>query len=165
MKTDFVWSAILAAAGAILGFVLLCIAPFAAVATVAARTLPLRYAAFALTVMWLVGQVAGFAFFHYPRQLSTFALGGAIEIAALLAAFAAARVPAIPRVPVMLPAFAAAFVTYEAVQYVFALVFGGAGEFTPSIVGLMFAGNALGLVVMWALAAARIAMASLARTS
>jgi hypothetical protein len=165
MKTDLVWSAILAAAGAFLGFVLLCIAPFAAVAAVAARTLPYRFAAFTLTVMWLVGQIAGFVFFHYPRQVSTFALGGAIEIAALLAALAAARVPATPRVPAMVTAFLAAFVTYEVAQYAFALVFGGAGEFAPSVAGLIFAGNVLGLVVVWALAAARNAMGSTAPTS
>jgi hypothetical protein len=151
MKNDLVWSAILAAAGAILGFVLLCVAPFSAVAAFAARTLPLRLAWLSVTAMWFVGQVAGFTVFHYPRLPATFALGGAIELAALIAVFVAARIRWI------VPAFIAAFANFEAVQYGFALVFGGSETFAPAIVAQLFAGNVLGLVVLWALAAARSA--------
>jgi hypothetical protein len=145
-KTDLLlWPAILATGGFILGLVLLCIAPFAAVATLVARTTPVRVALATVGVMWLGSQVAGFAFYHYPHQPSTYALGLAIGVAALGAALVAARIRILPL------AFLAAFAVFEGVQFAFALVFGGRETFTLAIVGEILEGNVLGFAILWTL--------------
>jgi hypothetical protein len=142
---NLMWSGLLAAGGFILGLVLLCIAPFAAVAAVAARTLPVRLALATVGAMWLGGQICGFAFHHYPHALSTYALGAAIAVAALAATLAVARIRILPL------AFLAAFAVYEGVQYAFALVFGGSETFTPAVVFEILEGNVLGFAIFWAL--------------
>ena len=143
----FGWSLALAAGGTALGLVLLCIAPFAAVATLAARTLERRTAYAALGAMWLANQVIGFAFLHYPQTPATYALGFGFLVAALVAAETAR---ALRRVPLPL-AFLAAFAAYELAMYAFALRFGGAAGFSVPIVALVLEGNALGLAILWTL--------------
>ncbi len=144
-KTQLLWPAVLATGGFILGLVLVCIAPFAAVATLAVRTMPLRVALVTIAAMWFGGQVVGFGFRHYPHTPSTYALGAAIGIAALAAGFAASRIRVLPL------AFLAAFAVYEGVQYAFALVFGGSETFTLGIVAEILEGNIIGLAILWAL--------------
>jgi hypothetical protein len=141
----FVWPAVLASGGFILGIVLLCIAPFAAVATLAARTLPLRVAIVTVAIMWLGGQIAGFTFYHYPHELSTYALGIAIGVAAIAGTIVAARIKLLPL------AFLTAFAVFELVQFAFALIFGGSETFTLAIVAEILEGNVLGLAILWTL--------------
>ncbi len=154
-RTQFLWAAILSAGGFVLGLVLLCIAPFAAVAAVAARTLPLRVALAATGAMWLGGQLAGYGLFHYPHEPASYALGLGIGVAALAATFVAGRIRSLPL------AFLAAFAVFETVQYAFSLAFGGSETFLFAIVAEIFEGNVLGLAILWAL---RLAGAAGART-
>lgn len=132
------WSALLVVGGTALGTAFLCVAPFAAVAAIAARTLPLGAALGTVAAMWLANQALGFGVFHYPHDAASVSAGLALGAGAALAAVVAARV----RVPVL--AFVAAFVTFEAVQFACALQAGDVRSFAPSIVAWLLGGNLLG---------------------
>ncbi len=86
------WIAVLVAAsiGFSLGFA--CAMPFAAIAAVAACTLPRRDAYFLTGAAWLVNQWVGFAFQHYPRDANTIAWGAALGVIALLCTVAAQQI-------------------------------------------------------------------------
>jgi hypothetical protein len=60
-------TALLATACALASFVFACATPFVAFAVIAAATLPLSVALFAVGVAWLVNQAIGFGFLNYPR--------------------------------------------------------------------------------------------------
>lgn len=140
-----IWSALLAVGGTTLGCVLMCIAPFAAVATFAARTLPLRYAAGAVAAMWALNQCVGYAFLHYPRTPDSFAWGIVTGAAAFLAMMCARRIAS--------PAFsfATAFATYECALFAFAVATGDRSGFTPPIVAEVLLGNLIGVALFGAL--------------
>jgi hypothetical protein len=83
------WIALLTAATFLGSFVFACATPFAALGAVAALNMRKRDA-FALTgVNWLVNQIVGFGFLHYPQTWDTFAWGAAIGVAAVIATAAA----------------------------------------------------------------------------
>ncbi len=149
-----VWSALLAGVGTTLGFVLVCIAPFVAVATLAARTLPARYAFGAVVAMWSLNQFVGFTFLHYPHAATTYGWGLAMGVAALLAMAVARRVAA----PIF--AFAAAFVVDELALFAYGAGIGEHGGFTPAIVAEVLLGNLVGLAL---LGAVRLVMTAGAR--
>ena len=140
-----VWSALLAGVGATLGFVLVCIAPFVAVATLAARTLPLRYALGAVGVMWALDQFVGFTFLHYPHAATTYGWGVAMLVAVIFANLVARR-PASP-----ISAFTAAFVAYELTLFAYGAAIGERGGFTPAIVAEVLFGNLIGLALLGAI--------------
>ena len=149
MNRDTLWSVVLVTTGAAMGLVLLCIAPFAGMATFAGRTLSRRSATLAIAAMWAINQAVGFSWSHYPRDLATAGWGGAILVASLAAGYAATRV----RVTAF--AFLAAFAAFEAVLFGWSLVVGDRGAFTPRIVAQIFAGNLFGVAVFGAI---RLAM-------
>ena len=140
-----VWSALLTGVGTTLGFVLVCIAPFVAVATLAARTLPLRYAFGAVAAMWVLDQFAGFAFLHYPRAATTYGWGLAMLAAAMLAMLLARRISS----PGL--AFAAAFVANQLALFAYGVASGERGGFTPAIIGEVLFGNLVGLALLGAM--------------
>jgi hypothetical protein len=148
---DGLWSGVLVVAGATMGLVLVCIAPFVAVATLAARTLPRRIAFAAIGAMWVANQAIGFGWSHYPRDASTFAWGAAMLAASLAAGFVATRVRATAF------AFLAAFATFELVLFAWSLVVGERGSFSARIVAQIFAGNLFGIAVLGVLRLAMLA--------
>jgi hypothetical protein len=139
---DRLWSAVLVVAGAAMGCILLCIAPFVAVATLAARTLPRRAAALAIVAMWCANQAIGFGWSRYPRDASTFAWGAAILAASLAAGYVASRVRPTAY------AFLAAFAAFELVLFAWSLVAGERGSFTARIVAQVLVGNAFGFAIL-----------------
>lgn len=149
------WAAILASSTVLGSLALACIFPFAALATLLAATLPLRKAALWMGAAWLGNQLVGYLLLGYPQTANSFAHGAAIGVTALVTLGAAhlvlvqaGRVSALG----LIAAFVAAFVTYEAVLYGFALVLGGAGNFTPAIIALIAKNDALwfaGLGALW----------------
>lgn len=67
-------------------FVLACATPFAALATLAALKMSRRDLFTLVSAAWLANQFIGYGFLAYPETWDSFAWGGAIGIAAFLAA-------------------------------------------------------------------------------
>ncbi len=138
------WPFMLVVVGVSLGSELACIAPFVAVAALAARTLSLRVALAVVAAMWFGNQAIGFGFLHYPHDAMTFAWGGVLLVTATLAMLAARRIANVAL------AFAAAFVTYEVVQFAFALPTGSGAAYAPAIDAQVLGANVLGLAILGA---------------
>jgi len=106
--------------------------------------------------VWLANQFVGFTVLRYPWTISSFAWGIAIGGAAILATLAArwttrALDKAI-RTGRSLAAFAATFAVFEGVLFMVSLVvLGGTEDFTPPIVGWIFAVNAAALIGLFVL--------------
>ena len=141
----YLWPALLAGVGIVLGTIMTCIAPFVAVAVLAARTLSSRAALGVVFAMWLGNQAIGFGFEHYPHDSSTLAWGLAILTTTC------ALVPVAKRMPTTPFAFVVAFVAYEGLQYVYALAIHDAGNYTLAIDALVFEGNVLGIAILGAI--------------
>ena len=79
------WIALLTAATFLGSFVFACATPFAALGAAAALNMRKRDA-FALTgVNWLVNQIVGYGFLHYPVDAYSITWGAAIGVAAMIA--------------------------------------------------------------------------------
>lgn len=130
---------LLVAACALASFALACATPFAAFAVVAAATLSLRPALSVVTGAWLVNQTIGFGVHHYPIDASTIAWGLVIGATALIAtAVSTVALRAMPRMrwPLALGlALMCAYGAYEIALFAATAFLGGAGAFTPEIVG------------------------------
>ena len=135
----FHWATFLVAASAIGSLVFACATPFAAVAAVAAMTLPLRAAVVVSTGVWLANQAVGFGLLAYPVDFTSLAWGAALGAAALAATFAAwaASVRLDDQAgPVRwVAAFAAALLVHQGVLFAASLVLGGGEGFTVPAVG------------------------------
>ncbi len=90
--TIAIWVAFVTAAGVITSFAFACITPFAALGAICALRLRRRSAALTTAGVWLANQIVGFGFLGYPRDAGTFAWGGALLVAALVATASAALV-------------------------------------------------------------------------
>ncbi|ATQ68168.1 MULTISPECIES: hypothetical protein [Methylosinus] len=147
------WLAAFIAVGAFAGFGVACAAPFAAFAAVAAIANP-RGAALTLTASaWLVNQIIGFAFLHYPTDPATLGWGVALLVVALLACETARLVA--PRAGAV-AAFVAGFGAYEGALYLATVATGGVTtHYAPESVARLFAINAAAFAAL--LAAGKIA--------
>jgi hypothetical protein len=130
------------AASVAFSFGLACAMPFAALCAVGACTLPRRDAFSVAGAAWMANQVIGFGFLHYPWTASCLAQGAAIGLSALLCTLAAdgVRRQSIRWHPLVgcAVAYAAAFVSFEAVLAAFAVALGGLENFTPrSVAGIL----------------------------
>ncbi|MGH6980373.1 MAG: hypothetical protein ACREFC_04125 [Stellaceae bacterium] len=136
-RTDWGWTALLAA-GAVLSCVTFaCVTPFAAFAVLAAATMTMPRALATMVAVWLINQALGFLALGYPLDAVTLAWGAAIGVAALAATIAAARAIAMMQgetIARIIAGFVAAFVVYEAVLILASLVLGGIRNFAPDIV-------------------------------
>jgi hypothetical protein len=150
-RHDLIWGVVLALGGTALGLVFLCIAPFAAVAALATRTLARRAAVAAVVTMWFFNQAIGFGVLHYPRDVPTIGWSAAILVASVGSALVATSF----RNPFF--AFAAAFATYEATLFVWGALHGVHGGFSAEIVAEVFVANVAGLAILTALRAALVA--------
>lgn len=147
------WPIALAAAAVAGSLATACMMPFVAIATLAAATMPRRQALIAVFGAWTANQLLGFGLLGYPMTAYAASWGvalGAAGVAALLVArlITGGGHPTAARVAA---AFAVAFASYEALLYAFALVAGGTGTFTASIVLRILANDAAWLVGLAAL--------------
>lgn len=141
-----VWTALLGATAVFGSYAFACVFPFAALATIAALTLDARRGAAVVGSVWLVNQIVGFGFRHYPHTLDTVMWGVAIGLGAAAALFAArAVISPSPRIgaPRAVVALAAAFISYEGVLFLYALYAGGLETFSPAIVSSIAVNDAL----------------------
>lgn len=146
------WIILLIASSFIFTFMFACAVPFAAFATATALTLHRRDAFMIISCIWLSNQLTGFLFMAYPLDANTFAWGAALGVTALFSTFAARYVAmhfnnmnAFLRYS---SAFTAAFMAYEMVCYISALLLGGTENFTAEIQVRIFLINACALAAL-----------------
>jgi hypothetical protein len=150
------WLGLLVAAAIAFSLGFACAMPFAAFAAYAALTLSRRDGVLLIGAVWLANQVVGYGILGYPWEVSSLAWGvalGVIAVASTLAARGAAVAAAeTGRVGAALAAFLAAFIVYEGALFAVAAgPLGGIEDFTPAIIGRIFAINAaamIGLLVL-----------------
>jgi hypothetical protein len=138
------WLALLIAASLALTFGFACAVPFAAFGATAAMTLTRRDALLLTLALWLVNQIVGFGFLHYPWDGTTLAWGAILGIIAVLSTAAAqATIRRQGIVVTAITSFIAALFAYEGGLYlVSATVMGGTEDFTAPIVLRILAINA-----------------------
>jgi hypothetical protein len=152
------WIGALTASTILGSFVFACATPFAALAALAALFLPRRDALALMIFNWLVNQVIGYGFLHYPQTWDSFAWGGAIGLGALAALPAAWWAEGLAR-PIgwfasAVSAFIAAFVGYEIILYAAATVLPAGDGFSASVILYVLEVNGAGfagLLVLQAL--------------
>jgi hypothetical protein len=138
------WLMLLVAASLAFTFGFACAVPFAAFGAIAAMTLPRRDAVLLVVALWLVNQIIGFGFLHYPWDGMTLTWGailGGVAVLSTVAAQAAIRGQGIPVAAAA--SFTAAFVAYEGGLYLIsATVMGGTEGFAVGIVARILEINA-----------------------
>jgi len=146
---------LLTASCALASFAFACATPFAAFAVVAAAMLPLPAALAVTTAVWIVNQAIGFGALGYPHDLNAVLWGLAIGAAALTATVAAKlmlrAVAQFGKAAAFGLAIFGAYAAYELVLFAPTPVLGGAGAFTPSIVGRLGSLNLLWLIGLLAI--------------
>jgi hypothetical protein len=137
--------ALLAASSVALTLGFACALPLAAFATISALLFQPRAAVGAVLTVWLMNQIVGFSFLHYPTNASTIAWGFALGLMGLLSLGAAFLVLSrLGGFVGMLAGFLAAFVVYEEAIYIICVASGtGVGSFTGPIVTRIFLINAV----------------------
>ena len=150
------WLALLVCASVAFSRSFACATPFAAFSTAAALTLNRRDAMLLTGAVWLANQFVGYTILRYPWTINSVAWGVAIGAAAILATLAArGATRALERaMPIWrsLAAFAAAFVVFEGALFAAACVaLGGTEDFTPPVIGWIFAVNASALIGLFVL--------------
>lgn len=145
-NTTLIWSAVLGLTAALGSYGLACVFPFAALAALAAVTLPTRHAALMLGAMWVVNQVIGFTLLSYPHDGQAVAWGAIIGIAAF-AGLGAAKAAFGPETKLIslrtVAAFAAAVAVYQAIMFAGAYAMNGFESSTPAIVAEVVRNDAL----------------------
>lgn len=136
-NTTLLWSAILGLTAAMGSYGLACVFPFAALAALAAVTLPTRQATMLLGAMWLVNQGIGFTLLSYPHDGQAVAWGAIIGVAAFAGLGAAkvsfgAEARLISLRSVM--ALAASIIAYQLVMFIGAYALDGFASSTAEIV-------------------------------
>jgi thiamine transporter ThiT len=136
-NTTLTWSAVLGLTAALGSYGLACVFPFAALAALAAVTLPTRQAALLLGAMWLVNQVIGFTLLSYPHDGQAVAWGAIIGVAAFAGLFTAKvafgsenRLVSVRTIG----ALVASIVAYQAIMFVGAYAMNGFESSTAAIV-------------------------------
>ena len=149
---SFTWLMILTMAVIGATLMLSCVTPFAALAVALAGTAGLRASLRIVTVVWLVNQIVGFVFSHFPHTANAFLWGIAIGGAALVATVVASVTMkyalgwAAPlRVGI---ALVVGFGVYEMALVAAALFLGGWETFRPAIVAQLAFVNVASLAGM-----------------
>jgi hypothetical protein len=159
-KTTLLWSAALGVTAIVGSYGLACVFPFAALAALAAVTLPTRQAAGLLGAIWLVNQVIGFTLLSYPHDGQAVAWGAIIGVAAF-AGLIAAKMAYGQETKLMsvrtVAAFVGSVVAYQAIMFVGAYIMDGFESSTPAIVADVVRNDALWFA---GLAAFRIALST-----
>jgi hypothetical protein len=138
------WSAILGLTAALGSYGLACVFPFAALAALAAVTLPARQAIVLMGAVWAVNQVVGFTLLGYASGDHAVSWGLVIGAAAFLALVAAKAVAGERLLSVRsLAALAAAICAYQLVMFVGAYALDGFASSTPEIVATVACNDVL----------------------
>ncbi len=150
------WLALLVAASVAFSLGFACAVPLAAFAAAAALTLSRWNALLLIGAVWLANQIVGYAVLGYPWTANSLAWGVALGVVAVLATLAARgtalRFEGAGRVVVPFAAFLAAFAVYEGALFAVAVtLLGGTEDFTPTIIGRIFAINAIAMVGLFVL--------------
>ena len=139
-RTTLTWSAILGLTAAIGSYGLACVFPFAALAALAAVTLPTRQAVGLMAAVWAVNQAVGFTMLGYAQGDHAVVWGlviGGAAFAALGAAKLAfgseTRLVSVRTVA----ALVASIVAYQAVMFLGAVALDGFASSTPDIVAMV----------------------------
>jgi hypothetical protein len=144
------WIGLLAVASFIFNFFFACGSPFAALATIAAITLPAYDALVLMLFAWLANQLVGFGLLGYPQETTAFIWGGVMGVAAITSALAA-RFAVKKSLPIAL-IFLAALAVHQLSMLLAALTpLGGLDGFTFDVIGRVASVNLLGLVVFYIL--------------
>ncbi|WP_420140060.1 hypothetical protein [Sphingomonas sp.] len=136
-RVGWAWAAALALVTVAGTLAASCMMPFVALAVMAAATLPLRHALAATALAWAAEQLLGYTLLGYPFDAPTIGWGLALGLAARAAAHAAHAIGAYKGIARTILAFAAGFVLYEAVLFLYGAAIGGTQAFTPNIVLLL----------------------------
>lgn len=145
------WLALLVAASVAFSLGFACAVPLAAFAAAAALTLSRWNALLLIGAVWVANQIVGYAVLGYPWTANSLAWGVALGVVSVLATLAA-RGAALPfegagRVVVPFAAFLAAFAVYEGALFAVSVaLLGGMEDFTPAIIGRIFAINTVAMV-------------------
>lgn len=149
------WLALLVAASVAFSLGFACAVPLAAFGAAAALTLSRRDALLLIGAVWLANQIVGYGMMGYPWTANSLAWGAVLGIVAVLATLSAhwiVRRLDGGKVLAASAAFLAAFAVYEAALFVVAVaLLGGAEDFTPAIIGRIFAINLVAVVGLLAL--------------
>jgi hypothetical protein len=136
-QTTLLWSAILGLTAIVGSYGLACVFPFAALAALAAVTLPTRQAIALLGAVWAMNQIVGFALLSYALGDHAVTWGvviGGAAFAALVAAKltlgAETRLISVRSIA----ALAASILTYQVIMFVGAYALDGFASSTPEIV-------------------------------
>lgn len=157
-NTTLLWATVLGMTAALGSYGLACVFPFAAVAALAAVTLPTRHAIIVLGATWLANQVIGFTLLSYPHDGQAVAWGAIIGVAAFVGLGAAkiafareTRLVSLRTVGTL----TGSIIAYQAVMFVGAYVMNGFESSTAAIVADVARND-----VMWfvGLAALRLAL-------
>ena len=149
---SFTWMMILTMAVIGATLTLSCVTPFAALAVALAGTVGLRVSLRIVTVVWLVNQIVGFVFFHFPHTANTFLWGVAIGGAALVTTIVASVVMKYAScwaTPLRLGiTLLLGFGVYEMALLAAAVLLGGLESFRPAIVAQLAFINVISLAGM-----------------
>ena len=150
------WSAILGLVAALGSYGLACVFPFAAIAAIAAITLPTRQALALIGAVWGMNQIVGFTLLSYATGDHAAVWGLVIGAAAVLA-YGAARVAAGATTSWLgwVGAIIASITAYQLVMFASASALDGFASSTPQIVATIASND-----VLWfaGLAALRIVL-------
>jgi hypothetical protein len=160
------WLALLIAGSLLFTLGFACAVPFAAFGAIAAMTLPRRDALLLILALWLVNQIVGFAFLHYPWDAMTLTWGAILAAVAVLTTLAAqASIRRHGLVAAAVVGFAAAFAVYEGGLYAVSATFmGGTEVFAPPVVLEILAINAAAFATLLAAALLMAASQGMFRT-
>lgn len=144
------WLAILIVSNIAFTMSFACAVPFAAFAAATALTLSQRDAIILMLGVWLTNQIIGFMFMDYPLDINSFSWGAALGLISIVSLFSANAAAILfnklhPLLNTTL-AFIVAFMTYEAACYFFALILGGAENFTIATQSYIFILNISALI-------------------
>lgn len=147
------WSAFLLVASAVGSLVFACVTPFAALAAVAAMTLPLPLALATTMSVWLSNQAIGFLVLAYPVSGNSLGWGLALGLAALAAlaatSFITKRVDDRSASRRWIVGLGAAFLVQQGVLFAASGILGGGEGFSATVIG-----DVASINVLWTLALA-----------
>ena len=145
-NTMLLWSTILGLTAIVGSYGLACVFPFAALAALAAATLPTRQAVALIGAVWAANQIVGFTLLSYPHDGQAVAWGAIIGVAAF-AGLAVAKVAYARETRLIslrtVAALAASVVAYQAIMFVGAYIMDGFESSTPAIVADVVRNDAL----------------------
>ena len=149
-----IWSAIVGLTAVVGSYGLACVFPFAALAALAAVTLPTRQAVALLGAVWAANQIVGFTLLSYPHDGQALVWGFIIGVAAF-AGLAAAKLAFGAETRIVsvrsVAALVASIVAYQGVMFIGAFALDGFESSTPEIVATVARNDVLwfaGLVAL-----------------